>query len=87
MAFTEQDVAMLSSVFKSERAIQVNTQIIRTFSKIRQMIDENTELRKEFEDLKSSSDKDFRIIFQSLDQLIKTKEIPTRKIGFQSKKN
>lgn len=82
MALTKQGVAMLSSILKSETAIQVNIQIIRAFSKIRQMISENTKLKEEFEDLKSSSDKNFRIIFQTLDQLLKKEETPGRKIGF-----
>ncbi len=52
MAFTEQGVAMLSSVLKSERAIQVNIQIMRAFTKMRQYLLDNKELRKEIEDLR-----------------------------------
>ena len=55
MAFTEQGVAMLSSVLKSNNAIQVNIQIMRTFTKLRRVIFDNEELKKEFGELKSWS--------------------------------
>jgi cell division protein FtsL len=52
-AFTEHGVLMLSSVFKSKRAVQVNIKIMRFFTKLRQMVLDNKELRKELEDLKA----------------------------------
>ena len=54
--FTEQGVAMLSSVLNSETAIEVNIQIIRTFTRIRQMLSEHTELRLEVEKIKKKLD-------------------------------
>ena len=59
MVFTEQGVAMLSSVLRSYRAIQVNIQIMRTFTKMRNMIAENQKLRKALEELKQQTDEDF----------------------------
>lgn len=59
MVFTEQGVAMLSSVLRSDRAIQVNIQIMRTFTKMRNMIAENQKLRKALEELKQQTDEDF----------------------------
>lgn len=56
MAFTEQGVAMLSSVLRSDRAIQVNIKIMRTFTKMRNMIAENEALRKALEELKQQTD-------------------------------
>ncbi|WP_321492117.1 ORF6N domain-containing protein [uncultured Desulfobacter sp.] len=59
MAFTEQGVAMLSSILRSDRAIQVNIQIIRIFTKMRDVISENKELRKTVEELKQQTDELF----------------------------
>ena len=59
MVFTEQGVAMLSSVLRSDRAIQVNIQIMRTFTKMRNMIVENEKLRKIVEELKQQTDERF----------------------------
>ncbi len=59
MAFTEQGVAMLSSILTSKRAIQVNIQIMRTFTKMRDMIAENEKLRKAVEKLKQQTDEEF----------------------------
>ena len=59
MVFTEQGVAMLSSVLRSDRAIQVNIQIMRTFTKMRNMIAENQKLRKALEELKQQTDEEF----------------------------
>jgi hypothetical protein len=59
MVFTEQGVAMLSSILRSDRAIQVNIQIMRTFTKMRNMIAENEALRKTVETLKQQTDERF----------------------------
>jgi len=78
MAFTEQGVAMLSSVLNCKRAIQVNIQIIRTFTKLRQVLSDNKELRKEFEELKQITDERFQIVFETLDQLINIENKPKK---------
>ncbi|MDZ7760801.1 MAG: ORF6N domain-containing protein [Desulfovermiculus sp.] len=85
MAFTEHGVLMLSSVLKSDKAIQVNIQIMRAFTKLRQMIFDNAELRKEVEELRSETEDKFQIVFQALDQLLAGEEKPKKKIGFTAK--
>ena len=85
MAFTEQGVAMLSSVLKSDRAIDVNIQIMRVFTRLRQMVLDNEELRKELEELKQITDERFQIVFETLDQLITIENKPKKKIGFTVK--
>ena len=81
----EQGVAMLSSVLNSERAIQVNIQIMRVFTRLRQILLSNKDLRRELEELKRVTDDRFRIVFETLDQLLSTEERPKRKIGFKVK--
>lgn len=87
-AFTEYGVLMLSSVLNSERAIQVNIQIMRTFARIRQMLSDNTELRLEIEQIKKkidNHDKNIELVFSYIDELIEKREkSETRnKIGFK----
>ena len=82
MAFTEQGVAMLSSVLKSDRAIEVNIQIMRVFTRLRQMVIDNEDLRKELEELKQITDERFQIVFETLDQLLHVENTPKKKIGF-----
>lgn len=88
MVFTEQGVAMLSSVLNSNRAIKVNIQIIRIFTRIRQMFIDNTELRLEIEKIKTkldNQDKNMEIVFRFLDELSykKDNQPPRRAIGFK----
>ena len=87
-AFTEQGVAMLSSVLNSEKAISVNIQIIRIFTKIRQMLSDNTELRLGIEELRKKTDnntKNIEVVFQYLDELLdkKDNEKPRTQIGYK----
>jgi len=82
MAFTEQGVAMLSSVLKSKRAIQVNIQIMRTFTRLRQMLEGHKELQKKIEAMEEKYDEQFRVVFEAIKQLITEEEKPKRKIGF-----
>src|SRR5471030_503419 len=86
--FTEQGVAMLSSVLNSERAIKVNIQIIRIFTRIRQMFIDNTDLRLEIEKIKNkleNQDKNMEIVFRYLDELIdkKQEQQERKRIGFK----
>ncbi len=81
-AFTEQGVAMLSSVLKSKRAIQVNIQIMKTFVALRQMFADNKELSKRLDELERKYDTQFKVIFDALRQLMKPPEPPKRRIGF-----
>jgi hypothetical protein len=66
MAFTEQGVAMLSSVLKSDRAIQVNIQIMRTFTRLRQMLEGHKELQKKIEAMEEKYDEQFRVVFEAI---------------------
>jgi len=89
MVFTEQGVAMLSSVLNSEKAISVNIQIIRIFTRIRQMLSDNTELRLGIEELRKKTDnntKNIEVVFKYLDELLdkKEKEKPRVLIGYKS---
>jgi len=85
MAFTEHGVLMISSVLKSEKAIQVNIQIMRAFTKMRQIIFDNAELHKEIDELRADTDGKFRIVFETLDQLLTIQNKPKKKIGFMAK--
>lgn len=84
LVFTEQGIAMLSSVLNSKRAIYVNIQIIRIFTKLREMIDAYKELREKVEEMEKSNETDFREIFRVLNLLITDKEKPKNKIGFKA---
>jgi hypothetical protein len=86
--FTEQGVAMLSSVLNSEKAISVNIQIIRIFTRIRQILSDNTELRLGLEELRKKTDnntKNIEVVFQYLDELLDKKEDekPRTQIGYK----
>ncbi len=85
MVFTEQGVAMLSSVLKSDRAVEVNIQIMRVFVKLRQIFLDNKDIRKELEELKQITDQRFQIVFETLDQLLSVEDRPKKKIGFTVK--
>ena len=83
MVFTEQGVAMLSSVLRSKTAIQVNIQIMRVFTKIRHHLLDNGELRRELENLRTDTDGKFRIVFETLDQLLSVEgDDSKKKIGY-----
>jgi hypothetical protein len=82
MAFTEQGVAMLSSVLRSDRAILVNIQIMRTFTKLRHMIAGHEELKKAVDELREQTDERFEVVFSVLDKLLADNEKPRKKIGF-----
>jgi len=82
-AFTEQGVAMLSSVLHSERAIQVNIEIMRTFVKLRQLLASNVELARKLAALESKYDEQFKVVFDAIRELMTPPE-PGKKrpIGF-----
>ena len=91
IVFTEQVLAMLSSVLNSKIAIAVNIQIMRIFTKVRQMLTDNTELRLDIEKIKKkldNQDKNMEIVFRYLDELIEKKENtkPRTKIGYKISK-
>jgi len=73
---------MLSGILNSKNAIQVNIQIMRTFTKLRRIIFDNEELKKELEKLKKHTDERFEIVFTVMNKLLVEDEKPKRKIGF-----
>jgi len=81
-AFTENGVAMLSSVLNSSKAIQVNIQIMRTFTKIREMIASHKELAKRLKEFEKKYDTQFKVVFDVLQSLIEPPAKPKRRIGF-----
>jgi hypothetical protein len=84
-AFTEQGVAMLSSVLKSERAVKVNIAIMRAFVKLREIIETNRELAQKFAELEKQvgkHDKEIIAIIEAIRQLMTPPEKPKREIGF-----
>ena len=85
MAFTVHGILMISSVLKNDIAVQVNIQIMPAFMKMRQMVFDNAELRKQIDELKADTDGKFRIVFETLDQLLIIENRPKKKIGFMAK--
>jgi len=83
MVFTEQGVAMLSSVLKSDRAVKVNIAIMRTFVQLRQMLASNVELRQKLDEMEKNYDEQFKLVFTAIKQLMESPPPkPKRKIGF-----
>lgn len=80
--FTEQGIAMLSSVLRSKRAVQVNISIMRTFVKLREMISSNKDLARKLEDLEKKYDMQFKVVFDAIRQLMATPAPKDKKIGF-----
>ena len=84
-AFTEQGIAMLSSVLNSRIAIQVNIAILRTFVKLRQLLIEHKDLAEKIERMEQKYDEQFRIIFTALQQMLQEESKARPKIGFKQK--
>lgn len=88
--FTEHGVLMLSSVLNSAKAIQVNIQIVRIFTRLRQMLVNNTEIRLEIENIKKelqNQGKNMEVVFRYVDELMEKKDTqkpPRKRIGFKS---
>ena len=82
-AFTEQGVAMLSSVLRSPRAVQVNIEIMRAFVRLRQMLASHAELARKLDALERKYDAQFKVVFDAIRQLMAPPEPkPRRRIGF-----
>ena len=81
-AFTEQGVAMLSSVLRSTRAVEVNIAIMRTFVQLRRLMDSNHELARKIEALEKKYDEQFAVVFEAIKELITPPDPPRRLIGF-----
>jgi hypothetical protein len=85
MAFTEQGVAMLSSVLRSKRAVQVNIEIMRAFVRLRQMLASHKDLERRLDALEERYDEQFKVVFDAIRALMKPPEKPKEKIGFEVK--
>ena len=85
-AFTEQGVAMLSSVLRSKRAVEVNIAIMRTFVKLRQFLADNALLRKKIESMERKYEERFELIFVALQYMVDEETKPNQPFGFRSRK-
>ena len=83
-AFTEQGLAMLSCVLRSSRAVQVNIEIMRTFVRLREMLQCNAELARKLAALEQKYDGQFRVVFDAIRQLMAPPSERSRRIGFRS---
>jgi hypothetical protein len=81
-AFTENGVAMLSSVLTSERAVQVNIQIMRTFTHLRKMLVNHEGLKRRIDSMEKKYDQQFKVVFDAIKRLLVIDGKPKRKIGF-----
>ena len=85
--FTEQGVAMLSSVLRSKRAVEVNIAIMRTFVKLRQILADNGLLRRKIESMERKYDENFQQVFAILNYMIAEETKPKKPFGFHSEKS
>jgi len=84
-AFTEQGVAMLSSVLRSERAVQVNIEIMRAFVRLREMLASNRELARRVDEMEQRYDAQFKAVFDVIRQLMAPPAQPRRGLGFRAR--
>jgi hypothetical protein len=82
-AFTEQGVAMLSGVLRSQRAVLVNIEIMRAFVRLRKMLAENAELSRKVDALEKKYDAQFKVVFDAIRKLMKPPKEEKRPIGFR----
>ena len=83
LAFTEQGVAMLSSVLRSPRAVRVNIEIMRAFVRLRRMLQMNDELTRKLAALERKYDGQFRVVFDAIRELMRPGSKPRERIGFR----
>ena len=83
-AFTEQGVAMLSSVLRSPRAIQVNIAIMRTFARLRHILASHADLARKLDEMEKKYDEQFRVVFEALRELVNPPDPPPKQIGFRA---
>jgi len=84
-AFTEQGVAMLSTVLRSKRAIAVNIEIMRAFVKLRQMLASNADLSRRLDELENKYDRQFKVVFDAIRELMSPQVRDRKQIGFRSR--
>lgn len=83
-AFTEQGVAMLSSVLRSRRAVLVNVEIMRAFVRLRQVLETHSELAQKLDALEKKYDSQFKVVFEAIRELMAPPEPGRRRIGFRA---
>ncbi len=83
LAFTEQGVAMLSGILRSPLAIKVNIAILRAFVRMRELLENNKELKDKIEQLEAKYDGKFKIVFEALKLLMETENDPRNPVGFK----
>ena len=83
MAFTEQGVAMLSSVLRGKKAVDVNIAIIRTFVRLRKLLESNKELEKQILSMQQKCDQQFQVVFDAIKRLIGREKEPRKVIGYK----
>jgi len=83
LAFTEQGVAMLSSVLRSKEALSVHIAVMRAFVQMRQALENNKELREKLNELENKYDEQFKTVFDAIRNLIYEKTKPRERIGFK----
>jgi hypothetical protein len=81
-AFTEQGVAMLSSVLNSKRAVQVNIQIMRTFTRLRRLLASNEKLRRKIKEMEKKYDGQFKVVFDAINELMEMPDRTVKNVGF-----
>jgi len=81
-AFTEHGALMLANVLNSKRAVQVSVQIVRTFVRLRELLESNIKLARKLEAMEKLYDQQFKIVFEAIRQLLSHPEKPKRQIGF-----
>src|SRR3990172_2850863 len=84
-AFTEQGVAMLSSVLNSERAVKINIEIMRVFVRLRRILATHVELSAKLEEMEKKYDKQFKVVFEAIKKLMEPQEKAFKPIGFRGK--
>ena len=85
-AFTEQGVAMLSSVLKSSRAVDVNIQIVRTFVKLREIMATHKDLQRKIEDMERKYNRKFGVVFEAIKQLLQNDDALSKRLTYEEKK-
>jgi hypothetical protein len=86
-AFTEQGIAMLSTVLRSERAIRVNIEIMRAFVRLRAALAEHSDVAQRLDQLEARYDSQFKVVFDAIRALMTSPETPRRRIGFRARAN
>ncbi len=84
-AFTEQGIAMLSSVLRSERAVRVNIEIMRAFVRLRSVLGQHRDLTDRLDDLEQKYDQQFKVVFDAIRALMTPPDVPSRRIGFRAR--